>query len=368
VLLIDTKFRIHTLLFAAIATLVVLVQGSIPSFAVQSTAVAAPAKSDCSQSSAEFDRKHEKANLLFKEGNVSGALELYRAAYSLCSSDYQNAHDLALTEFLAGDSDKAKALIAVLLQSQDRVELHSLLGRINTAEKDYKGAVLQYQAAAQADPSEENVFDYGTTFVRLDYGAAIKILRYGVDKYPGSVRLHVALGTALYALGQSDEGAAVLCRAEELDPSDPHPMEILAATEIVPPSLQQRVISFLADLQRRYPKDGLILFDYTLVKSGRWSGDQDAMPEHYADSMRAVLALNPELAQAHFQLALAYAHQGRYNDEIISLKKAIVLSPEKEEYHFRLASAYRKTGNNAGFDEEIAKFQRLHERNAAKGK
>jgi tetratricopeptide (TPR) repeat protein len=366
-LLSSAKVRIGALVLNTIGTLVVLVAGGSCLYAAQSIAPAATAKLVCPQSSAEFARKHEAANRLFKKGNVAGALELYRRAYSLCPSDYQNAHDLALAEFLAGDSDKAKTLIAVLLQTQDRAELHSLLGRIESGARNYKVAAVQYQAAAQADASEENVFDYGTTLVRLDYGAAIKILRYGVDKYPDSVRLRVALGTALYAQGQSEEGAAMLCRAEELNPSDPHPMEILVSTEIVPPSLLERATSLLADLQRRYPKDGLILFDYTLVKSGRWSGDQDAMPVNFADSMRAVLALDPKLPQAYFQLALAYAQQGNYNDEIILLKKAIALSPEKEEYHFRLASAYRKTGNKPGFEEEIAKFQEIHKRQSANG-
>jgi tetratricopeptide (TPR) repeat protein len=365
--LIDAKIRIDTFVFTAISTLVVLVAGGPSSLAAQPTAAAPSAKLLCPQSFEEFDRKHEDANHLFKMGNLSGALELYSAAYLLCPSDYQNAYDLALTEFMSGDADKAKTLIAALLQTQDRTELHSLLGKIDSTETNFAGAALQYQAAATADPSEANVFDYGMALGRLDYSAAIKILRYGISRFPNSVRLHVALGTALYAHGLFEEGAEMLCRAEDLDPSDPHPMEILAATENVPAPLQQRITRLLANLQGRYPKDGLVLFDYTLVRSGRWSGDQDAMPAHFEESMKAVLALNPKLPQAYFQLALAYANQGKYNDEITFLKKAIELNPDKEEYHFRLASAYRKTGEQRGFEEEIGKFQELHKKRSENG-
>ncbi len=76
--------------------------------------------------------------------------------------------------------------------------------------------------------------------------------------------------------GKSLEGAQLLCEAEDLNPSDPHPMEILADTEIVPPALAPKITSQLASLHKRYPNDGLILFDYTMVQSGRWSNDKAA--------------------------------------------------------------------------------------------
>ena len=68
------------------------------------------------------------------------------------------------------------------------------------------------------DPSEANVL-FGMSLFHLDHNAAITILRYGVQKYPGSIKLHVALGTVLYADGKSLEGAQLLCEAEELNPS-----------------------------------------------------------------------------------------------------------------------------------------------------
>ena len=91
------------------------------------------------------------------------------------------------------------------------------------------------------DPSETNVFDFGMSLFHLDHNPAITILRYGVQKYPQSVKVHVALGVVLYADGKSLEGAQHLPEAEELNPSDPHPMEILADTEIIPPALVPKI-------------------------------------------------------------------------------------------------------------------------------
>lgn len=343
--------------------LIVLIAGSLRVAAGQTATAATSPAAACSQSLKDFDRKHRTAERLLKAGDISGALPLFAEAYALCPADYQNAHDLAVAEFSAGAPDKARTLIAVLLQSQDRAELHSLLGRIETAEQNYTAAALQYKAAAEIDPSEPNVFDYGTVLFRLNYDAATRILRYGIETYPDSVRMHVALGTSLYAQGLLDEGAATLCRAEELNPSDAHPLEILADTEIVPLSVLARVTRLFEALRRRYPNDGLILFDYTMVKSGRWSDEKDAMPADFVDSLKTALVLNPKMPQAYFQLGLVYAQQGKIDDTILSLKKAIALDSEKEQYHYRLASAYRKAGNQHGFEQEIDKFQEIHKRN-----
>ena len=167
-------------------------------------------------------------------GNSSRAVGLLVDVYAACPS-YENGRDLADAEIKAGQYENAKSLLTTLLEQQDRAELHSLLGKAESGEKNYKAAAIEYQKAATIDPSETNVFDFGMSLFHLDHDAAITIFRYGLQKYPKSVKIHVALGTVLYADGKSLEGAQLLCDAEDLNPSDPHPMEILADTEIVPP-------------------------------------------------------------------------------------------------------------------------------------
>jgi tetratricopeptide (TPR) repeat protein len=202
------------------------------------------------------------------------------------------------------------------------------------------------------------------SLLHLDQNAAITIFRYGLEKYPKSVKIHVALGAALYASGKSLEGAQLLCDAEDLNPSDPHPMEILSDTEIVPPTLAPRITSQLASLHQKYPQDGLVLFDYTMAQSGRWSNNKAALPPHFIESLKEALTLNPKLPQAYFQLGLVYGDQGKYADAIHVLKKAIALDPANDEYHYRLAFAYRKSGDEQKFREELDEFQKLHGKDA----
>jgi Tfp pilus assembly protein PilF len=310
-------------------------------------------------SEADCNEARAKARSLAENLDSSRAAVLLADVFAKCPT-YENGRDLADAEIVVGQYASAKALLETMMEQQNRAELHSLLGKAEAAQKNYKAAAIEYQKAAEMEPTETNIFDFGMSLFRLDHNSAITILRYGVQKYPQSVKLHVALGTVLYADGKSVEGAELLCDAEDLNPSDPHPMEILADTEIVPPALAPRVTSLFAELHRKYETDGLILFDYTMVESGRWSNDRDAEPLHFADSLRAALRLNPRLPQVYYQLSLISAQQRNYQEEVQFLKKAISMDPGKDEYHYRLAFAYKKSGDEAKFREELSEFEKLH--------
>ena len=274
---------------------------------------------------------------------------------------YERTLALAATEIAAGRFSQAKVLLEGLKQGQDGAELRTLLGKANGGLGDYRASAIEFQKAAELEPSEANIFDYGTSLFRLDHQAAITILRYGLQKYPRSVQLHVALGTVLYADGNSAEGARTLCDAQDLDPSDPHPVEVLAETEIVPPELTARLTAQFAALQQMYPRDGLILFDYTMVRSGRWSKSQDTPPPDFVESLHQALRLNPDLHRAYFQLSLIAAEHQDIPEQIRLLKKAISIAPNEENYHYHLAFAYKKSGNAQDSRNEMKKFQQLHD-------
>jgi tetratricopeptide (TPR) repeat protein len=350
---------VRTILSAGIAFLLAMLGTAVPLFSYQSSPSTLPPVAISPDAETDCRAKQATPRHFIEAGNFARAAELLLDVYARCPS-YENGRDLADAEINAGQFAAAKALVSALLEQQDRAELHSLLGKAEAGEKNDKAAAIEYQKAATLDPSETNVFDFGMSLFHLDHNAAITILRYGVEKYPQSIKLHVGLGVVLYAEGKSLEGAQHLCEAEDLNPSDPHPMEILADTEIVPPTLADKVLPRFASLHKRYPNDGLILFDYAMVQSGRWSGSKGALPPHFAESLKEAIRLNPKMPQAYYQLGLVYGQEEKYADEIRVLKKAISMDPGKEEYYYRIAFAYRKTGDEEQFRQALDEFQRLH--------
>ena len=355
----ESSRAVRRLSLAKAAFLSTLLGTAVPLFSYQSNASSVPRVMVSPSSGTDCGTEQAAARRSIEAGNFARAVELLLDVYARCPS-YENGRDLAEAEINAGQFETAKTLLTTLMQQQDQAAIHNLLGKAEAGEKNDRAAAIEYQKAATMDPSETNVFDFGMSLFHLDHNPAITILRYGVQKYPQSVKLHVALGVVLYADGKSLEGAQHLCEAEELNPSDPHPMELLADTEIVPPALVPKIVPLLASLHKRYPNDGLILFDYTMVQSGRWSNAKDAMPPHFAESLQEAIRLNPKLPQAYFQLGMVYGEQGKYAEEIRVLKKAISLDPNKEEYYYRLAFAYRKTGDEEQFRQALDEFQKLH--------
>lgn len=224
---------------------------------------------------------------------------------------------------------------------------------------DPKWAALEAQRKAEADPSEANLFLYASSLMKVNYPAAETIYRYAVSKYPDSVRLHAGLASALWAQLKRDEGAAELCRAAEIAPDDPHPLEFLVSTGHIPAALYQKVADGMRQLRDRYPQDGLILFDYEMVVSNRYNSTSQ-VPSEFIPTLKEAIRLTPQLPDAYLQLSLVYDEQKEYAEEAQALRHAVELSPQNEQYRYNLAMAYKRLGNKDAFLKELSIFEDMH--------
>jgi len=173
------------------------------------------------------------------------------------------------------------------------------------------------------------------------------------------VRLHAGLASALWAQLKRDEGAAEFCRAAKLAPEDPHPLEFLVSTGHIPASMVQEVVDRLHQLHLRYPQDGLILFDYEMVVSNRFSNTAQ-VPGDFISTMKEAIRLTPQLPEAYFQLSLVYDEQKDYSEEVAALRRAVELSPQNEQYRYNMAMAYKRMGNKEAFLRELTIFEKMH--------
>ena len=185
----------------------------------------------------DFRRQHQQGLKLLQQGNPAAAVRILKRHLELCPEEAESSRDLANAELAAGDPGSAETLVKTLLTKQNTAELHNLLGAIEAAESEPKAAASEYQIAATMQPNEQNIFDFGTSLMKLDFRAAGSVLGYGTKQFHTSVKRTVAYGLALYAQDRVQEGAEALCKAAELDPTDVHPMEVLADTETIPRAL-----------------------------------------------------------------------------------------------------------------------------------
>jgi tetratricopeptide (TPR) repeat protein len=96
----------------------------------------------------------------------------------------------------------------------------------DAAEKQGKAleAAREYQRAAELDPNETNLFDWGTELLtHRAADQAVEVFTTGHRLFPRSIRMLLGLAVALYSRGSYDQAAQRFFEAADLNPSDPAP-------------------------------------------------------------------------------------------------------------------------------------------------
>lgn len=312
-----------------------------------------------------FAANRRLAEYYIRHNRISTALPWLEKAESLDPTDYDNDYDLALARLQTKNPEGARKLLREMSSRQDRAELHNLLGDVEEAEGHVEEAAAQYEAAARMDPSEKNLFDLGSDLMlHRGFEPALKVFVFGVQRYPRSAKLRVGLGTAYYSTGQYDEAVESLCQAVDLDPKDTKALDFLGKMYDVSPRFASEVSKRLARFVEIYPDNAAANYYYALSLRKRAlpseSGGSEADVEKLL--LRAV-KLNPEYAEARFELGLLYEDEGRDARAIQEYRTAIHLGGEDlSKAHYRLAQLYKKSGQPALAKKEFDAFEALKQR------
>jgi tetratricopeptide (TPR) repeat protein len=303
---------------------------------------------------------------LFKQSPLSSSGEA--AGYS---SGAQAEVSRRLLEETAGmqtnagsspSDEETRREIRELLQQGDSARLHQLLGKEKVQEGDFVAGAKEYERAAQMEPNESNLFNWGDALLhRNAYPAAQEAFLRGLQHYPQSPRLRVGLGIAQYLRGQYDEAVRTFVLASDLDPSDARPYIFLAqAYSSATVSESTVVIERLRRFVQLQPKNALAHYYCAL---GLWKGergkDRVSGLDEIESLLKRALALKPELADAHLQLGAVYEERQMPPDAIDQYQQAIKLQPGLAVAHYHLAKLYLRTGEKARASEELALYESL---------
>jgi len=262
---------------------------------------------------------------------------------------------------------ESSLLEAVALNPKDP-ELHHLLGDIEEKLGHPLEAVREYQRAAELDPSEPNLFDWGTELLtHRALEPATEVFTRGHRLFPKSVRMLVALGVAWYARGSYDQAAQCLVNASDLAPDNPTPYLFLGKMQSVETTPAEGSVERFARFAQLQPDNALAHYYYA-VSLWKQSGKQSAGSvdsERYArveSLLQKAVHLDPKLGAAYLQLGILYSQRADFSRAISAYQKAIKDSPEEvslgfdetlEETHYRLARAYLRTGDRAKAQEQL---------------
>jgi len=137
----------------------------------------------------------------------------------LTPSSYDNSYDLSQAYLLTGQLTRSRQLVEKLVAEKNTGELHNTLGQIDEKEGKFVEAANEFGIAAHLDPSEENLFEWGSEFLlHRTYEPAIEVFTKATERYPNSPRLFIGLGMALYSRGKYDDAVKALLAASDLNP------------------------------------------------------------------------------------------------------------------------------------------------------
>jgi tetratricopeptide (TPR) repeat protein len=309
----------------------------------------------------EFAPLYALASFYARQGRLSDAIPLLEKASRLAPGHYGCGYDLALAYLNSGAAPKARQQIQLLLARQDKAELHNLLGSVEEASGDPTAAAKEMQRAAEMDPSEKNIFDFGNILLRYGaYDGSLQILRHGVEKYPRSAQLRVALGAALHALRRYDEAVEALCQAVDLDPSDSRALYFLGQMRDISPSMANEVSRRLENFVRLYPQNASANYYYAM---SLWRGtgqEAEQNLKRVEELLTKAVTLDERLYEAQFQLGALYERLGRDAQAIRQYEKTVKIEPAYEAAYYKLGHAYQRTGHDDQAKQALAAYQRLH--------
>ena len=310
---------------------------------------------------------HNLGEYLVHSDKLTEAIPLLEKAQRSASSSYDNGYDLATADMLIGRLADARKVVESMIQKKDAGELHNLLGQIEERDGQYVVAVKEFEKAAHMDPSEENVFDWGSEFLlHRTYEPAVDVFQQGSMRYPASSRMKIGLGMALDLEGKYDEAVKALLAAADLDPTDARCYLFLSKAYGNSPNQTEDVIQRF----RRYAEleSGNALAQYYYAMS-LWKGKraEDASPDFQTieSLLQKSIKLDDKLAEAHLQLGNLYADRHEYAKSIPEYTRALELDPNLADAHYRLGQDYVHSGQKDRAQNEFDVYQKLRAQHLA---
>jgi tetratricopeptide (TPR) repeat protein len=314
-----------------------------------------------------YDTNHNLGEFYIQAGNIQEALPFLEKAQVINSAAYDNGYDLATADLLTGRLAKATQLVEGLLLEKNTGELHDLLGQIEEKDGKFIAAANEFQMAAHLDPSEENLFDWGSELLlHRTYEPATEVFEEATKRYPSSPRLMIGLAMALDWRGRFDEAVKALLKAADLNPSDARCYLFLSKAYDSSPNQADEVIQRFKRYAELQPGNAMAQYYYAMsLWKGKRVGDPSLDLQTVESLLTKAIMLDNTLPDAHLQLGNLYADQHKYAQSVPEYIRALELNPNLPDAHYRLGTDYVHMGQRDRAQKEFDVYQKLRAQHLA---
>jgi len=314
-----------------------------------------------------YEANHNLGEFYIHAGKLSEAVPFLRKAQQITPSAYDNGYDLSLAYLHTGRVAEARQLTRDLLKRKDTAELHNLLAQIEEKDGNFVAAANEFEAAAHLEPSEGNLFDWGSELLlHRTLDPAIEVFQKAVERYPKSPRIAIGLGMALYSRGNYDEAVKSLLRAADLNPSDPRCYYFLSKAYDSSPNQAEDVIQHFRRFLELQPENARAPYYYAMsLWKGRRIEDSSLNMGQIEALLKKAISLDPGFAEAHQQLGNLYSDQKKYAEAIPEYLAALQHNSQMADAHYRLGQAYVHLGQKDRAQEQLQIYQGIREQHLA---
>jgi len=314
-----------------------------------------------------YDTNHNLGEAYVRGGQLAKAQPFLEQAQKINPASYDNGYDLALAYLLTNHLADARRMVQSLLRVKDTAELHNLLAEVEEKDGNFVPAATEFQAAAHADPTESNLFDWASELLlHRTLDPAVDVFTQATTLYPKSARLAIGLGMAYYARGNYDDAVKSLLRGADLNPADPDCYLFLSKAYNSSPGQAEDVIARFRRFAELQPGNAKAHYYYAMsLWKGKRAEDAGLDLNQIETLLKKSLALDPKSAEAHLQLGNLYSDQTKFTQAIPEYETARKLDPDLADVRYRLGQAYVRTGKKDLAQEEFAVYQKLREQHLA---
>jgi tetratricopeptide (TPR) repeat protein len=234
-------------------------------------------------------------------------------------------------------------------------------GKVAEKPADALQTVREYQRAAELDPSEPNLFDWGTELLMHRAAEpATEVFAKGHRLYPHSLRMLLGLAAAWYAHGDYTQAAEHFFAACDLNPADPNPYMFLGNVQSIEITQLPGYAERLARFAKLHPDNAWANYYYAVgLWKQRRAPEDSKTPARVRELLQKAVRLDPHLAAGYLQLGIVYADQNNDAKAIVAYHRAIEADPRMDEPHYRLGQAYARTGQKEKARKELGVYQEL---------
>ncbi|HEX8500003.1 MAG TPA: tetratricopeptide repeat protein [Pyrinomonadaceae bacterium] len=249
-----------------------------------------------------------------------------------------------------------RTLEGAVARGVDSAAVYVALAEVYTMSGHPENAIPAMRLAVERDPSNEFYrFRYAMllTDTRAPKAAVIR-LQEALEKFPRSSRLWFALGVAQFTDRRVLEAAQAFRRAVEIEPGFAAALAYLGMTYAEQGQFTEAVPFYekaIAADERLAP--ALYLMADAILKQAT---SDKALAEKY---LARATAADATFLPAKLELAKLYANTGRLEEAARHLEQVVAANPELAQAQYQLGLVYRRLKRNAEAESALAKFKRL---------